>query len=344
MAANPLPEEDELAPYVILDTELEGLDVVADVRAEPISHGAYGVIYKVWVNGVPCIAKRIHDIFLGAGGFEAIDERQMEAIVKKFRLECVTLSKLRHPNIVQFLGVHYGNDPVSYTDLTLVMELMHTDLETCLLRGNRGMPMPTCMKHAILLDVSFALQYLHTRKPRAVCHRDLTARNVLLTADMRAKLGDFGVSKALLPSRMSQLGELTTLVPGNPVYMPPESKQVGAHYDTALDIYSLGILCICTITEEFPDELEAVSGTGRGVVSLLNSMCQENERLTKGLVVRCVATRPEERPSAQEVSEFLRETVKLDGQQQHVRTKTNRMDILQLRLEVVRMKSHKPHP
>ena len=53
---------------------------------------------------------------------------------------------------------------------------------------------PNHIKKSILLDVSHGLLYLHTQTP-PIIHCDLTANNVLLTSDMKAKITDFGVSR-----------------------------------------------------------------------------------------------------------------------------------------------------
>ena len=61
--------------------------------------GAYGVVYKVTVDGVPCIAKRLHDILVDPG----VPKRQRASIQQKSHGECVLLSQLRHPNVVHFV-------------------------------------------------------------------------------------------------------------------------------------------------------------------------------------------------------------------------------------------------
>ena len=109
---------DELAPFVLCD--VRGLD-----SGEKKGSGAYGAVYEVSVKGMSCIAKRIHDILVN----QEVSQRERESVQQQFRQECVILSKLKHPNIVHFVGVHYGRAP---GDLYLVMEKLHTDLAKCL--------------------------------------------------------------------------------------------------------------------------------------------------------------------------------------------------------------------
>ena len=113
-----------------------------------------------------------------------------DTIRERFRTECLLLSRIRHPNIVQFLGVHYGPNS---SDLTLVLEHLHMDLEQCFATYPQ---MPLSIKLGVLEDVSYDLLHLHTRKP-PIFHRDLTASNILVTPDMRAKIADLGVSRLL---------------------------------------------------------------------------------------------------------------------------------------------------
>ena len=89
--------------------------------------------------------------------------------------------------------------------------------------------------------------YLHTRNPPVV-HRDLSARNVLLTSAMVAKISDLGNARIvnLLPG---QLVRTLTSVPGTHVYMPPESFDEGSRYGPLLDIFSFGHLSLYTLTQ-----------------------------------------------------------------------------------------------
>lgn len=86
---------------VYLIRDLEGLD-----QRREKGHGAFGAVYEVKMNGLPCIAKGLHDILLGRGGNLPIREADKKAIRERFHNECALLGNLKHPNIVQFLGVH----------------------------------------------------------------------------------------------------------------------------------------------------------------------------------------------------------------------------------------------
>ena len=76
-----------------------------DQRLE-LGRGSFGAVYEVKLNGLPCIAKGLHEILLGLGGNNQVADTDKQAIRQKFLKECILLSQLKHPNIVQFLGVH----------------------------------------------------------------------------------------------------------------------------------------------------------------------------------------------------------------------------------------------
>ena len=78
---------------------LEGLD-----QRSEIGRGSFGAVYEVKMNGLPCIAKGLHDILLGHGGNLTIREADKKAIRAKFHNEYALLGNLKHPNIIQFLG------------------------------------------------------------------------------------------------------------------------------------------------------------------------------------------------------------------------------------------------
>ena len=214
----------DLAPYIL--TNVEGLEEAAKKIEE--GHGAFGVVYKVTVNGHPCMAKRLHEILV-----KDVSRQERISVEAKFLNECVLLSKLSHPNIVHFVGVCHGR---AEGDLSLVMEKLHTDVAVFV---KEHAAIPISIKVSILLDVSYGLVYLHGQTPPIV-HRDLTAPNILLTADLRAKIADLGVSKVLADPRVVT----QTTVPGNANYMAPETKIRNPVYGTSVDIFAAGHLII----------------------------------------------------------------------------------------------------
>ena len=175
------------------------------------------------------------------------------------------MSTLRHPNIVQFLGVCFFPDSRLPA---LVMERLLTSLHDLLdpePQPPPGAPTPLSfftmsLKCSVLHDVASGLAYLHER-PSPIIHRDLSARNVLLNTAMVAKIADLGVAR-IVP-RTVRAAATMTKAPGAGIYMPPEATAASSSntekskYDTSIDIFSLGVVAIFTIGGTFPCDLEA---------------------------------------------------------------------------------------
>eukprot|EP00731_Ephydatia_muelleri_P005228 Em0002g1404a len=273
---------------------LEGLDQ----RLE-IGRGSFGAVYKVKLNGLPCIAKGLHEILLGLGGNYQVAETDIQAIRQKFLNECVLLSKLKHPNIVQFLGVHSTK-----INEYLVMEYMHMDLAECL----KTYPdIPASIKVSILHDVSYGLLHLHSQDP-PIIHRDLTATNILLTQDMRAKIADLGVSK-IFDIQQLHSASVQTIAPGTKAYMPPEALIPDPKYGFKLDIFSFGVLSLYTAIQEFPIEHEhqitaAVAEKQEVQIYRRKHWIEKMgmDHPLRPLVIKCLQDRPELRPTTKDVS------------------------------------------
>ena len=198
----------------------------------------------------------------------------------QFLIECCLQSRLRHPNIVQFIGVWYGQDG---RDLHLVLERMHASLDVSL-ETHPNIPLP--IKLSVLRDVSAGLMYLHSFAP-PIIHGDLTTTNVLLTQDWRAKIADFGnsVDQSTL-----------AIAPGARAYMPPEALTRPQKYDSKLDIYSFGIFALYVGIQtrdadrnKRSDQFQTLAATSDG-----ECLCQ--------IVTWCCDHDPTRRPSSHDLN------------------------------------------
>ena len=281
--------------HVHLIPHLEGLD-----QRREIGRGSFGAVYEVKMNGLPCIAKGLHDILLGHGGNISIREAEKEAIMAKFHDECALLGNLKHPNIVQFLGVHQSKD----NDEWLVMEYLHMDLAKCL-KMYPDIPLP--LKLSILRDVSYGLLHLHSQAP-PIIHRDLTAPNILLTQGMSAKIADLGVSKIFDIRQLQQSAH--TAAPGTLAYMPPEALSPDPKYDAKLDVFSYGVLTLYVAIQGFPTVYELQT------TSLVYKDIQINKRKPwvdkmgvshplHSVVMSCLKDHPDHRPTSKELNDMI---------------------------------------
>ena len=101
---------------------------------------------------------------------------------------------------------------------------------------------PLILKRSMLENVARGLLYLHKHNPRII-HRDLTAKNVLLTDSFTAKITDFGNSR-IVNLQPGYLARTLSCLPGTLVYMPPEALQASSRYGPSLDIFSFGHLAL----------------------------------------------------------------------------------------------------
>jgi serine/threonine protein kinase len=154
--------------------------------------------------------------------------------------EIETMTKMHHPNIVQFLG--YIENP-----FIIILEYMP--------KGDLTNFIPKLYKSEkikLAKDILRGLIYIHNRKPYPLIHRDIKTSNILLTEAKTAKIADFGLSKfytidknlssdnlTSLESNYSK-SELTNEV-GTERYMAPEILNQTT-YNYKADIYSCGIV------------------------------------------------------------------------------------------------------
>ena len=196
------------------------------------------------------------------------------------------------------------------------MEQMQTSLHQYLLNSQANISLIT--KVSIVLDVAKGLAYLHNRKP-VVIHRDLTAKNILLSSEGVAKISDFGNSHIVDIDPACTSGFLNTIhVPGTLVYMPPEASSGHAKFNRKLDVFSFGHLALFTATQVFPCDLLPPTfyddeGKHRArteverrqqYIDLLKQQPCEDHSLTT-LIKDCLHNIPDMRPTADNIEHNL---------------------------------------
>ena len=184
-------------------------------------------------------------------------------------------SRVRHPNLVQFIGASMDTEKV------ILMELMPTSLRQHLADNAPSIP-STAFRCSISLDVARALNYLHLMQPDPIIHRDISSANVLLeplpNRLWRAKVTDYG--------SVNLQNQLTTKNPGNPVYSAPETSDPSMQ-TTKMDIFSFGVLLVEMCTVQFPE------------VATREAMIRSiRERHWVDMIRGCIQENQQERPSA----------------------------------------------
>ena len=267
-----------------------------------LGSGSDATVFEVDWNGTVCAAKRLHEILLedqSAGG--------VAKLIGNFEAECLTWSKLRHPGVVQFLGVHI--DRRSRLPL-LVMEKMDTSLRTYL-EDHRKEQFPLHQKTFVLRQVAQALAYLHSQNPPLV-HHDLSPNNVLLNVvSFVTKVSDFGMIRAINPSVLTRKSSIK----GTLAFMAPEALHDPPRYNEKLDVFSFGNVVISTVTHEWPnpgppnqyrgDQLVALNELQRREHYVVKFTAQEKQ-LFLPIARRCLENRPDKRPSSVMLVQELR--------------------------------------
>jgi serine/threonine protein kinase len=144
--------------------------------------------------------------------------------------EIAIMSKLHHPNIVQFLG--FVDDP-----FIIVLEYMVNGTITSNMRKFNKK-----QKLSIMKDILRGLAYLHNRRPLSLIHRDIKPSNILISSSKSAKIADFGLSKFYNKSVYIDSSNNVCSYVGSRRYMAPEIFNCVGPYNHKVDIYSAGIL------------------------------------------------------------------------------------------------------
>jgi len=188
-----------------------------------IGVGGCGEVWKAEWTGTPVAVKKI------------LSPDISEDDLLEFSTEILLMSKLRHPNIVPFLGACV--DP----EFCLITEFMHRGSLFDVLGKHKDLPWSR--KVSFCWDIAKGILYLHTRKP-VIVHRDIKSLNILVTKEWKCTIADFGFTKikdkAMLSTRC-----------GSPAWSAPEVCR-GDPYNEAADVYSYGIVLWEIIAGEPP--------------------------------------------------------------------------------------------
>jgi len=136
------------------------------------------------------------------------------------------------------------------------LEEMMADSLTSLVKKHGHIPVH--IKFSIVHDVSLGLCYLHNHYPPIVC-RDLSPNNILLTAHYVAKIGDFGVAKAL----KADSDKTMTKAPGTLDFMAPESLSTNPVYGIPMDVFSFAGMVLHTFNQVHPIKLNLIQVLGQ---------------------------------------------------------------------------------
>ena len=243
------------AQWVVRREEIE-------LTGPELGRGAWATVSVARFRGAQVAVKRIHNQLVSRHN------------IQLFRREMNMAAKLRHPNLVQFIGATVEGD------MMIVMEFMTTSLRRQL-QSEEYFP-PKVVK-SISLDVARALSYLHQIKPDPIVHRDISSANVLLEPlfppkQWRAKVTDYG--------SVNLVRQLNTENPGGPAYAAPEANNPRLQ-SPKMDIYSFGALVLEMLTGGLPAREDRTA-----------LLCVVHHEQLLQLIRGCLSETIEDRPSA----------------------------------------------
>ena len=320
-------------------------------KEETLGIGSYGKVCRAKCDNLLCAAKIIHETLFDPTAVQQMPRGHEHRLpIRRFEQECEFLNTIRHPNVIQYLGM--CRDPDTGLPV-LLMELMDESLTHFLETATQSIPYHIQLN--ICHNIALALTFLHAN---GIVHRDLSSNNVLMISNVRAKVTDFGMAKlGDLNPRMSRL--TFTMCPGTDVYMPPEAVQDRPVYTEKIDCFSFGVIVVQVLTRQFPnpgDRMQRVEishpGLPRGTVMVCIpetdrrqnhiSLIDPSNTLLP-IAFNCLKDRDVERPSAQQLCEGIAALKESDMYAESVRaaqTMITQRDMQELREQHVREIQH----
>ncbi|HEY1456177.1 MAG TPA: serine/threonine-protein kinase [Candidatus Dormibacteraeota bacterium] len=262
--------------------------------------GQYEIVERLGGGGMAVVYRAVQQPLGREVALKALSSElfQDDGFVKRFESEAKTLAKLDHPNILPIYDFEVL-DGTAFLTMPLIRGGTLRDIL------NHG-PLDALTAWRYLREIGDGLQHAHDA---GIVHRDLKPTNVLIHADGRAMLADFGLARgAGQPTHLTTIG----LAIGTPGYMAPE-QVMGHDVDKRADIYALGVLTFEMLTGRLPfigsNRMEVAYAT---VNSPIPSAVKMNPNLPDELdqlLGRVLAKNPAERP--QTVRELLAQMARL---------------------------------
>ncbi|KAI8536695.1 hypothetical protein RHMOL_Rhmol10G0276600 [Rhododendron molle] len=243
-----------------------------------LGQGGYGVVYKGYLanqKGLEVAVKRF--------------SRESLKGQDDFFQELTIINQLRHKYLVPLQGWCHNHGK-----LLLVYDYMpNGSLDKHLFGNANNTPLSWNLRRKIITGVASALHYLHNEYQKRVVHRDVKASNIMLDVEFNAKLGDFGLARALDYEKTSYIDAKG--VAGTRGYVAPEYVFTGKATEQS-DVYVFGAVLLEVVCGRRPE-------TKIGMYPLLVDWVWAMHR--EGQLLEAVDNRLGEDNVAEEVQRFL---------------------------------------
>jgi serine/threonine protein kinase len=272
---------------------------------DEIGKGAMGIVY---LARDPLIGRLVALKTFRIG--YSIKDQEMEQFRIRFMREAQSAGILTHPNIVTIHDVVEASDEgLAF----IAMEYVRGTNLKLMLQGEQPLTLRGVLD--IIAQVGEALDYAHANR---VIHRDVKPANILITAENRVKITDFGIAR-LDSSNLTQEGQLL----GTPNYMAPEQIQ-GKEVDARADLFSLGVVLYEMLTRHKPFQGENLTVVSHRIVYDHFTPLREYARDLPPGVDRILGRALEKDPTRR----YQRAKEMVDALRQIVEASTTRVDTL----------------
>ncbi|KAF8394683.1 hypothetical protein HHK36_020900 [Tetracentron sinense] len=271
-----------------MDTENDCLDyeiLWEDLTiGEQIGQGSCGTVY--------------HGLWYGSDVAVKVFSKHeySDDVILSFRQEVSLMKRLRHPNVLLFMGA-----VTSPQRLCIVTEFLPRGSLFRLLQRSTSR-LDWRRRVHIALDIARGINYLHHCNP-PIIHRDLKSSNLLVDKNWTVKVGDFGLSRLKLETYL-----ITKTGKGTPQWMAPEVLR-NEPSDEKSDVYSYGVILWELVTEKIPwDNLNSMQVIGAvGFMDQRLEIPKDLDPQWVSIIESCWHSEPHRRPTFQELLEMLKD-------------------------------------
>ncbi|XP_010274700.1 PREDICTED: serine/threonine-protein kinase EDR1 [Nelumbo nucifera] len=250
---------------------------------ERIGLGSYGEVYRGEWHGTEVAVKKFLDQDISGDALE------------EFRSEVRIMKRLRHPNVVLFMGA-----VTRAPNLSIVTEFLpRGSLYRLIHRPNNQLDERRRLRMA--LDVARGMNYLHNCTP-VIVHRDLKSPNLLVDKNWVVKVCDFGLSRMKHNTFLSSRSTA-----GTAEWMAPEVLR-NEPSDEKCDVYSFGVILWELSTLQQPwggmNPMQVVGAVGFQHRRL--DIPDDMDPIVADIIQRCWQTEPKKRPTFSEIMAALK--------------------------------------
>lgn len=205
--------------------------------------------------------------------------------IRRFMQEYEILARINHPNIIKSIGCYLGDDQYSPC---ILFEYTPLNLDQLIKKENQSVTIVDLV--LIIYEICEGMNCIHKLN---IIHRDLKPSNILITSDLHVKLCDLGIATFNSDTVSHTVGI------GSIYYMAPEiACDCYSHYNEKTDVYSFGIVLHFILSK---GKLPRIMHNRRIIIY------PDINNIAKNLILKCLSSNPSERPSFEEILDFIRE-------------------------------------